>query len=95
MTAFAAPTNILPAKVAACYEKGAAVTVSDTVQDPNGPFSALWVGAAGTVKLQTRNNDTLTLVGVPAGTLLPIACQAVWSTGTTVATPNTNIVGLA
>ncbi len=73
---------------------GAAVTVSDSVADPNGPFRGLWVGAAGNVKVTTRGGSTFTLVGVAAGTLLPIAVSRVWSIGTSVATPNTNIVGL-
>lgn len=95
MTAYATPTNILQSRTATAYHTAAAITVSDTAQDPAGPFSALWVGAAGNVKLTTRNGNTVTLIGVPAGTLLPISCQGVWSTGTTVSTPNTNIVGLA
>ena len=73
---------------------GAAVTVADTGTDTNGPFRALWVGAAGNVKVTTRDGSTFTLVGVAAGTLIPVAASLVWSTGTTVATPNTNIVGL-
>lgn len=94
MANYSTPANLLNGPLRTVYQRGSAVTVSDTAQDPNGPFAALWVGAAGTVVLVTRNNDTLTLVGVPAGTLLPIACQGVKSTGTTVTTPNTNIVGL-
>jgi len=95
MTAYAAPSNILVSKgPATVYQRGSAVTVSDTTQDPNGPFDALWVGSAGTVVVVTKNNDVLTLPGVPAGTLLPISCQGVKSTGTTVTSPNTNIIGL-
>lgn len=73
---------------------GAAITVADTGTDAAGPFRFLWVGAAGTVKVTTRDGSVLTLVGVPAGTLLRVAVSLVWSTGTTVTSPNTNIVGL-
>lgn len=73
----------------------AAVTVSDDTADAAGPFhKGLWVGAAGAVKLQTLAGSAVTFVGVPAGTWLRVACSRVWSTGTTVATPNTNIIGL-
>ena len=71
-----------------------AVTVSDATPDPAGPFRGLWVGAAGSVKVTTRDGDDVTFVGVPAGTVLPVAVSRVWSTGTGVATPNTNIIGL-
>lgn len=73
---------------------GGAITVHDTTADPNGPFRALWVGAAGNVKVTTYDGTAITLIGVPAGTLLPIAVLKVFSTGTTVSTPNTNITGL-
>lgn len=75
-----------------------AVTVSDTTIDPNlygSCFRGLWVGAAGNVKVTTLDGDEATFIGVAAGTLIPIACTRVWSTGTTVATPNTNILGLS
>lgn len=72
---------------------GGAITASDTTNDPNGPFRALWVGASGNVKLTTIGGTAITLIGVPIG-LLPIACRFVWDTGTTVPDKNTNIVGL-
>lgn len=72
---------------------GGAITVHDTTADPNGPFKALWVGVSGTVKLVTPDGTTLTLTNVPVG-VLPVACTRIFSTGTTVTTPNTNIVGL-
>ena len=67
-----------------------AVTASDATADPSGPFRALWVGGAGTVKLNTLENNDVSFVGVPAGTILPVGCTRVWSTGTTA----TSIVGL-
>ena len=71
-----------------------AVTVSDTVADPNGVFRGLYFGAAGAVKITMANGDIVTFPNVGAGTVLPCACTMVWSTGTTVSTPNTNIIGL-
>lgn len=71
----------------------AAITVSDTIADPNGPFRKLWVGATGAVKLTMLDGSIAVFPGVPVG-IFEMACTMVWSTGTTVATPNTNIVGL-
>lgn len=72
---------------------GAAITVHDTTADPLGPFKALWIGAAGNVSLLTVGGTAITLTNVPVG-ILPVACSRINSTGTTVTTPNTNIVGL-
>jgi hypothetical protein len=65
----------------------AAVTKSDaTVVN----FRALYVGGAGNVVLDSPDGDTdVTFTGVPAGTLLPVACVKVKA-----ATTATNIVGL-
>jgi hypothetical protein len=52
---------------------------------------ALYVGGAGDVKVTTTAGDTVTFVGVPAGTILPVQCSLVWSTGTTA----TGIVALS
>lgn len=71
-----------------------AVTVSDASADANGPFKALYIGAAGNVKVTMVDTGDVTFVGVQAGSILPVAVSRVWSTGTTVATPNTNIIGL-
>lgn len=43
----------------------------------------LWVGGAGNVAVITADGDTVTIVGVPAGTLLPIMVSRVLSTNTT------------
>jgi len=51
---------------------------------------ALWVGGAGDLKVTTSAGDTVTLVGVTAGCLIPIRVSRVWSTGTSA----TSIVGL-
>lgn len=68
---------------------GAAVTPSDTV-DLTFTARALWVGGAGDVKVNTANGDTITLVGVAAGSLLPVAVKRVFATLTTA----TSIVAL-
>lgn len=72
---------------------GGAITVSDTTDDPNGPFKALWVGVAGNIKVTAIDGSTPTFTNVPVG-FFPFACRFVWSTGTTVTTPNTNITGV-
>lgn len=44
---------------------------------------ALYVGGAGDVRVVTWGGDTVTITGVPAGTLLPISVKQVLSTSTT------------
>ena len=51
---------------------------------------ALWVGGAGDVKITTFGGDTVILVGVTAGTMIPIRVSRVHSTSTTAS----SIVGL-
>ena len=72
------------------YEGAITPTNSDTTADPHGPFAAIYVGVTGTVVVQTLRNQTATFVGVPAGSVLRIACTRVWSTGTTA----TSLLGL-
>jgi hypothetical protein len=68
------------------------VTVSDTVADPNGPFNALYCGAAaGDIKLTTLEGQDIVLTAPPLG-ILKIGCSRVWSNGTT--KTSTLIVGL-
>lgn len=68
--------------------RGQAVTPSDSVSV--GTCRALWVGGAGNVAVTTVHGDTFTLVGVQAGTLIPVRANLVKSTGTTA----TSIVAL-
>lgn len=63
------------------YDDAATVTTSDTVADPNGPFAALLVSAAGTLKITTIRGGTVALV-VVAGQYVRITTQRVWTTGT-------------
>src|SRR3990167_3224603 len=47
------------------------------------PNRAIWVGGAGNLQVQTQNGETVTIVGVVAGTLLPLSVKRVLSTNTT------------
>ncbi len=68
-------------------KNAAAVTKSDVTQF--APTRGLYVGGAGDVKVDMAGTGTaITFVGVPAGTLLPIAVTRVYSATTTA----TNIV---
>jgi hypothetical protein len=68
----------------------AAITPSDSaVYSPE--YNGLYVGGAGNVAVIPKGQSTsVTLVGVLAGSVLPIQVSKVLSTGTTA----TNIVGL-
>lgn len=69
--------------------EGEAVTPSDTVGFTYNARS-LYVGTGGTVVLLTLGGTALTFVNVPSGSILPIQCSRVNSTGTTAS----NIVAL-
>lgn len=66
-----------------------AVTPHDTNALTRGA-DALYIGGAGNVKVTTSLGDTVTFVGVGAGSVLPVRVTLVFSTGTTAA----SIVGL-
>jgi hypothetical protein len=70
-------------------KRGVAVTPSDSTD--LGEPRALWVGGAGDVAMRFTGSGatTVTLVGVPAGTLLPVAASKVMA-----ATTATSIVAL-
>ena len=51
---------------------------------------ALFIGAAGTVKVDTVGGDTVTFAGCTAGQILPVRIKRVYSTDTTA----TNIVAI-
>ncbi len=74
-------SNIL----AITYDDAIAVTASDTVDDPAGPFAGFYSGAGGTIKVTTIKGTAATLVNVPAGIVVTLAIRRVWS-GTTTAT---------
>lgn len=65
-----------------------AVTKSDTTVVA---CQGLYIGGTGDVAIQARDDSAaVTLSTVPAGTVLPIDCYRVFSTGTTA----TNIVAI-
>jgi hypothetical protein len=68
---------------------GAAPTLSDTVDDPAGPFRSLWVGVAGNIKVGMADGSSATFANVPVG-ILPVTAVRVYATGTTA----TSLVGL-
>lgn len=69
--------------------RGAAVTPGDSTTLP--ATRGIWVGGAGNLAVIFAGDTTaVTLVGVAAGTLLPIQVTKVMSTNTTA----TNIVAL-
>ncbi len=64
---------------------GIAVTPNDSTDLSVSPTRGLWVGGAGTVKVDFLDGETVTtvsIVGVAAGTLLPFRVSRVYSTGT-------------
>lgn len=75
------------------YDGAEAVTPSDTVAQPSGPFKGLYVGGAGDVTiLATKAADAasagsgaaaVTFKAVPVGTILPVAGVRVNATLTT------------
>lgn len=68
-----------------------AVTPNDSTNLPLGTAAALWVGGAGNVAiLADIDTSAVTIVAIPAGTILPIRTKRVLSTGTTA----TSIVAL-
>jgi hypothetical protein len=71
------------ADATASARRAAAVTLSDTAVIEN--TRALFVGAAGSVKVSMVEGGDVTFVGVSAGTVLPIQVVKVWSTGTSAA----------
>jgi hypothetical protein len=69
---------------------GAAVTPHDSNALVGGATRAVYVGGAGNLSVIMEGGETVTLVGVVAGSTLPICVTHVRSTNTTA----TNIVAL-
>jgi len=59
-----------------------APTPSDTVEEAV-VSRAIYVGTGGDLKVVMWGSGTVTFVGVPSGTVLPIRVKQVYSTGTT------------
>ena len=58
------------------------VTPSDSA-DLTNDCRAIYIGAAGTLKLTMAGGTTVTLAAVNAGVIYPLRASRVWSTGTT------------
>lgn len=71
-----------------CASNAFSITPADA--DMSTPARALYVGGAGNVAVVTTGGDSVTFVGVAAGTVLPVSVRRVSSTGTTA----TSIVGM-
>lgn len=61
---------------------GVVVTPSDSTDLVN-TSRAIWVGGAGTLTVTMADGVAVLISGIAAGTLLPIRCTRVKSTGTT------------
>ncbi len=44
---------------------------------------AVWVATGPNLKVTTVGGDTVTFTNVPDGSIVPVACSRIWSTGTT------------
>lgn len=65
-----------------CAENAASITPSDT--EALTPLArALYVGGAGDVAVVTTKGDDVVFSGMAAGSVLPVQCKQVKSTGTT------------
>lgn len=68
------------------FDYAVAVTPSDTVNDPAGPFTALLVDTAGTIKVTLYGGTGAAItLKVIAGQVVPFPVRRVWSTGTVTA----------
>lgn len=72
------------------YDDAIAVTASNTVADPAGPFAGFYSGSGGTIKVTTIKGTAATFTNVPAGVVVTCAILNVWSSTTTA----TNILGM-
>ncbi len=70
-------------------DEAASVTPHDT-NDLSKTTRAIYVGSGGDLKVDMAKSGTVTFVGVPTGTVLPIRAERVYATGTTA----TSIVAL-
>lgn len=71
-----------------------AANVDDAVDLTNGITRAIWVGSAGNVSVVDAAGNTVTITGIPAGSLLPFQIKRIRSTNTTVTSPTTNILAV-
>ena len=62
--------------------RAAAVTPNDSADLAN-VSRALYIGGSGDIKVTTSGGDTVTLVGVVAGSVIPLRVARVFATDTT------------
>lgn len=67
----------------------ASITPSDD-DDLANVSKSLFVGGAGTLKIDTVGGSTVTFTGVVAGSIIPVRAAKIYATGTTA----TNIVSM-
>jgi hypothetical protein len=67
-----------------------AVTPNDSTDLPITDCRALYIGVGGNISLITNGGQTVTFVGLQAGSILPVRCSRVRATDTTA----TNIVAI-
>ena len=79
----------LTADATVSARRAAEVVTSNSVTYES-PTRGVYVGVGGNVKVDMVSGGTVTFVGVPAGTLLPIQVERIYTTGTTA----TNMVAL-
>lgn len=66
---------------ASTFDGMVSATLSDTADDPAGPFAGIFVSAAGTLKFRDGRGQTVTMAACPVGHLY-VRCVRVFSTGT-------------
>jgi hypothetical protein len=66
---------------AVTYDDAVAVTASDTVNDPNGPFSALQATVGGGLIRVTTLRGSTAVVYLVLGEILTLAVTRVWVSG--------------
>lgn len=71
-------SNIL----AITYDNAIAVTQSDTIDDPSGPFAGFHTGSGGTIRVLTIKGNDVTLGSLPAGVVYTLAIRRVFSSTT-------------
>lgn len=62
---------------------GVSVDVSAANQSLGRTARAFWIGGAGNLALTMDDGSSLTFVGIPAGTILPVQATVVLNSGTT------------
>jgi len=69
---------------ASTYDYPVAINVSNTVDDPNGPFSGLFITATGSVQVLCLNGPQNPItITAPAGTYIRWPIRRVYVSGTT------------